>query len=112
MTKGKKNIADFQKAMQSKTQFIVPDAEGEMSEMPAIEEPEIELPSAVHTIDSEILVIDEEIAGKLRILAESSGREYDELIRHALSHYLMLKGLRLRDALIKLYKKEISLKDL
>jgi hypothetical protein len=112
MTKGKKNIADFQKAMQSKTQFIVPDAEGETSEMPAIEEPEIELPSAVQTMNSKILVIDEEIAVQLRLLAEHSGREYDELIRHALSHFLMLKGLRLRDALMKLYQKEISLKDL
>jgi hypothetical protein len=110
MTKSKKNIADFQKALQSKARFIIPDAEH--TEMPVIEEPEINIPSIEKTDESKVLEIDEEIVSQLRILAEHTGRNYNELVRHALSHFLMLKGLRLRDALMELYKREISLKDL
>ena len=112
MTKNKKNIADFQKALQSKAQFIVPDAEDKTGEIPVIEEPYIETPIEEAIAEEEVLLIDEEIAGKLKLLAEHTGRSYDDIVRHALSHFLMLKGLRLRDALIELYKKEISLKDL
>jgi hypothetical protein len=112
MAKNKKNIADFQRALQSKAQFIIPDSENEKNDFSAIDEPEIDLPPDAVINESEILEVDEEIAGQLKILAEHSGRSYDELVRHALSHFLMLKGLRLRDALMELYKKEISLKDL
>ncbi len=112
MTKNKKNIADFQKALQSKAQFIVPDAEDKTGEIPVIEEPYIETPSEETIPEEELLLIDEEIAGKLKLLAEHTGRSYDDIVRHALSHFLMLKGLRLRDALMELYKKDISLKDL
>jgi hypothetical protein len=112
MTKGKKNIADFQKAMQSKAQYILPDSQGEQNDMPATEEPDIEVSSGEIQDEAEPLEIDEEIANQLKILAEHSGRNYEDLVRHALTHFLMLKGLRLRDALMDLYKKEISLKDL
>ena len=112
MAKSKKNITDFQKALQSKTQFIVPDAEGEQNEMPVIEEAEIELPPIEKTYNPKALEIDEELAKQLRILAKHSGRNYDELVQHALSHFLMLKGLRLRDALMELYQKEISIREL
>ena len=112
MTKNKKNIADFQKALQSKAQFIVSDVDEKSPEIPAIEEPYIESPAEQETRLTEELVIDEEIATQLRILAVHSGRSYDELVRHALTHFLMLKGLRLRDALMDVYKKDISLKDL
>jgi len=112
MAKSKKNIVDFQKALQSKTQFIIPDAEGEQNEMPVIEEAEIELPSIDKTYNSEAMEIDEELAKQLRILAKHSGRNYNELVQHALSHFLMLKGLRLRDALMELYHNEISIKEL
>ena len=112
MTKNKKNIADFQKALQSKAQYLISDNEEVKAEIPAIEEPYIEESVEEKVFETEVLVIDEEIADHLRLLALQSGRNYDELVRHALSHFLMLKGLRLRDALMGLYKKEISLKDL
>jgi len=112
MTKNKKNIADFQKALQSKAQYIISDNEEVKAEVPAIEEPYIEESPEERVFNSEELVIDEEIADHLRLLASHSGRNYDELVSHALSHFLMLKGLRLRDALIEKYKKEISLKDI
>ena len=112
MVKSKKNIADFQKALQSKTQFIVPDAEGEQNELPGIEEAEMDLTPIEKTYNAETLEIDEELAKQLRILAGHSGRNYNELVQHALSHFLMLKGLRLRDALMELHHKEISIKDL
>jgi hypothetical protein len=112
MTKNKKNIADFQKALQSKAQFIVPDANEKTGEIPAIEEPYIETSFEEAITEEELLLIDEEIATKLKLLAAHSGRGYDEVVRHALTHFLMLKGLRLRDALMELYKKDISLKDL
>jgi len=112
MAKNKKNIADFQKALHSKAQFIVPDDESERDEMPVSEEAEIDLPSEFKSYEPEVLEVDEEIASQLKILAAHTGRKYEELVRHALSHFLMLKGLRLRDALMELYKKDISLKDL
>ena len=136
MTKNKKNIADFQKALQSKAQFIVPDPEAKQEisipanediAEPALPEPILDEPitAAVETeelqpiLTEEVsksaeagLLIDEEILNKLKLLAVNSGRNYEDLVRHALTHFLMLKGLRLRDALMDLYQKEISLKDL
>jgi hypothetical protein len=112
MTNSKKNIADFQKALQSKAQFIIPDTEGEPVELPDIGKSGNDSSTVDKTDKFEILEIDEEISRHLRILAEHSGRNYDELVRHALSHFLMLKGLRLREALMELYQKEISLRDL
>ena len=112
MMKTKKNITDFQKALQSKAQFIVPDSDNVPIEIPASEEQVIDSIANNIAEKHELFEIDKEIADQLKILAEHSGRNFDELVRHALSHFLMLKGLRLRDALIERYKKDISLKDL
>jgi hypothetical protein len=110
MAKSKKDIAAFQQALRSKTQYITDDAVEETVQVHAeLTEQETVIASVVP--DNAIL-IDEEILSKIRVLAEQAGKSDKELIHHALSHYLMLKGVRLRDAMMKLYKKEISLRKL
>jgi len=104
MAKSKKNIADFQKAMLSKAQYITPDMLP-----PEVTASPVELPLPETELGQ---TIDEEILEKFRLLAHETGKDYQLLIRQALAHYLGLKGLRLRDALMALQNKETSVKDL
>ena len=114
MGKSKKNIADFQKALLSKAQFITADAEPEKKTVPpAIQSSqELSKEAVPLVIASTGWSIDDEISAKFKLLAGETGREYNELVRHALTHYLMLKGLRLRDALNAGNKKDTSIRQL
>ena len=107
MAKSKKNIADFQKAMLSKAQYITPDA---------LPEPEVvipEVPVILPLAETELgQSIDAEILEKFKLLAGETGKDYETLLRQALTHYLRLKGLRLRDALMALHNEETSIRNL
>ena len=114
MAKNKKNIADFQKALLSKAQFITADVEPEKPAANEGIEPEVNvLPPVVPFDETELgQSIDMEILEKFKLLSAETGHQYEDLLRHALTHYLGLKGVRLRDALIAKENKDFPLKQL
>lgn len=114
MAKNKKNIADFQKAMLSKAQFITADAEPEQpASLEGTGQEITVLPPNVPFDETELgQSIDLEILEKFKLLSAETGHQYEDLVRHALTHYLGLKGLRLRDALIAKENKDFPLKKL
>jgi len=90
----KKNIVDFQKALLTSTRYIGKETETSIEK----------ITDSSNLQKESLVAINSEIINKIKILANHQKENYKYLITHALNHYLGLKSLRLRDAMMELEK--------